>query len=83
MDLTVSHTIDKNLTGESILLSSCGLIKTKLVHYAGKKTATKIEKLIHNNEEITEPHDIANRLNNYFCSIGANFGPVITPLCSV
>jgi len=35
-----------------------------------KKTATKIEKLIHNNEEFTEPHDISNRLNNYFCSIG-------------
>ena len=42
----------------------------KISSLCRKKTATKIDKLIHNNEEITEPHDISNRLNTYFCSIG-------------
>jgi len=34
------------------------------------KTTTKIEKLIYNNEEITDPSEITNKLNTYFCSIG-------------
>jgi len=32
------------------------------------KTTTKIEKLIYNNEEITDSSEIYNKLNTYFCS---------------
>ena len=34
------------------------------------KTSTKIDKLIYNNEAFTDPTDICNKLNSYFCSIG-------------
>ena len=34
------------------------------------KTSTKIDKLIFDNETVTDPRDICNKLNSYFCSIG-------------
>jgi len=43
---------------------------SKISSLCRSKTTTKIEKLIYNNEEITEPFEISNKLNSYFCSIG-------------
>ena len=42
----------------------------KISSLCRSKTTTKIEKLIYNNEEITDSSEISNKLNTYFCSIG-------------
>ena len=34
------------------------------------KTTTIIDRLVYNNENITDPSDISKKLNSYFCSIG-------------
>jgi len=34
------------------------------------KQRTQIKKLVVNNKIISDPKDISNNLNNYFCSVG-------------
>ena len=43
------------------------------------KTTTCINKMIFDNKEISEPSEICNKLNNYFCSIGTNLVQLLNP----
>ena len=43
------------------------------------KTKTKIDKLTYNGNVLTEPSDICNALNNYFCSIGPTLVQSLSP----
>ena len=43
------------------------------------RTATTIDKLTFNNKDITDPKDICNELNKYFCSVGETLSQSLKP----
>ena len=43
------------------------------------ESSTKIDRLLYNKEDITEPQDICSKLNTYFCSIGPTLVQSLNP----
>ena len=54
----------------------------KLCSFAkkGKKQNININKLVSENKELTDPRDICNCLNNYFCNVAKNIHALIKPI---
>jgi len=44
----------------------------KVCSFNKNKTTTSINKMSFDNKDITDPSEICNKLNNYFCSVGTN-----------
>jgi len=44
----------------------------KIATLSKPQNSVDITKITYNNEDITEPNEICNRLNKYLCSTGAN-----------
>jgi len=59
----------RNANGNLIVV--CSLNKNK--------KSTCFNKMIFDNKEISEPSEICNKLNNYFCSIGTNLVRLLNP----
>ena len=51
----------------------------KISSLSAVKTKTIINKLSHNGTDFTEPRDICNTINDYFCSIGENLADSLKP----
>ena len=51
----------------------------KIAALSKMQNSTGITKITYNNEDIIEPKEICNGLNEYFCSTGANFVQSLQP----